>query len=67
MKVLTLFKHIVYVFLLIGDQPQLSEQEIQKKLHDMKSIPSIFDIETHKPGESPIKPAPNKGQSPSIR
>ncbi|XP_053384197.1 zinc finger CCCH domain-containing protein 4-like [Mercenaria mercenaria] len=52
---------------LLGDQPHMSEQEIQKKLEDMKSIPSIFDIETHKPGESPNKPPPKMGQSPNIR
>lgn len=45
----------------------MSDQEIQKKLEDMKSIPSIFDIETHKPGESPNKPPPKMGQSPNIR
>ncbi|XP_060573975.1 zinc finger CCCH domain-containing protein 4-like isoform X2 [Ruditapes philippinarum] len=52
---------------LLGDQPQMSDQEIQKKLEDMKSIPSIFDIQTHKPGESPNKPPPKKGQSQNMR
>lgn len=52
---------------LLGDQPQMSEEEIQQKLESMKSIPSIFDIETHKPGESPSKPPVKKGQAQGIR
>lgn len=51
---------MVYCF--TGDGPGMSEDEIKEKLEKMKSIPSIFDIETHAPGESPIKPKPNKSQ-----
>lgn len=41
----------------------MTDEEIQFKLEKMKSIPSIFDIQTHAPGESPIKPKPNKQQN----
>lgn len=40
---------------LLGDQP-LSKEAIEQRLEHMKSIPSIFDIETHAPSESPRKP-----------
>jgi len=39
-----------------GDQPPMTDEEIHDKLEKMKSIPSIFDIQTHAPGESPGRP-----------
>ncbi|WAR03005.1 ZC3H8-like protein [Mya arenaria] len=41
---------------LLGDQPAMSQELICQKLEKMKSIPSIFDIQTHAPGESPNRP-----------
>ncbi|KAH3888748.1 hypothetical protein DPMN_012788 [Dreissena polymorpha] len=46
---------------LLGDQPQMSEEEIHHKLEKMKNIPSIFDIQTHAPGESPNRPPKGMG------
>jgi len=51
------------MFSLQGDGPGMSDDQIQDKLHKMKSIPSIFDIQTHAPRESPnkLRPQQNMG------